>query len=742
MATPEETRLVLQIEANIKALENALKKSGQLFSQVEKTANDNFASIGRNVDRQMQQVQRSTQNATRNLSFQFQDISTQLLSGTSPFTIMAQQASQAGSAIDDLRRSGGVLKGIGGALGGLFSPGALGVSAAILGFGYLVSAAREYFSEAKEGGEETKKTLEAQRNLIRQAADEWGDALPALRAYNDELERLEKLERQRKGLAAAIEDAEKKQQEAIAKVDEQLQKTLKLFERFPAKAAEIGEVARIWDDLKAKIADNTVTVEDVTKATEAFNSVIGKLPLQGARDLATVFKNDVLPMLDAAVRRTQDLVAEQQKMAQAAQLGKYNLPELDPLNKGAMSGVDQNRFFYGSQTEFERAGEQAGAAWSSGLKKYLASDKPLSHITELDPQFQSRLAEFLAAAQEQAGNIVITSGARSIERQAELWQQALQKYGSEEAARKWVAPPGRSQHNQGRAADLQFETDAVRDWAHANAEAYGLVFRLQNESWHIELQRDEAIRAVAASEREAALATDESAAASLRKTDADRQLTQGQREYIAELQRRDEMERQQAQLGQQLSSIAQSALSSFIDDLRNGASAADAFRGALDRVIDGLIDLTIKQMFATRGMQDFFSQLAGFGGTSFNPLTASPGLWHSGGIVGQTAAPKRNVSPFLFAGAPRLHNGLLPGEFPAILQRGEMVIPKNMVKRGGGTMIDNSQTSYGDVTVNVPGQVVATTEEGKRLGLMIDKAVQKVLVSEGRPGGLLRRVPQ
>ncbi|WP_018010614.1 phage tail length tape measure family protein [Sinorhizobium medicae] len=141
--TPEETRLVLQIEANVKSLERAMRQGGIIVDKTTKAMNDNYANVGRNVDRVNRQIEASTRNATRNLGFQFQDISTQLMSGTSPFTIMAQQASQAGTAIDDLRRSGGVLKGIGGALGGLFSPGALGVSAAILGFGYLAQAAQK-----------------------------------------------------------------------------------------------------------------------------------------------------------------------------------------------------------------------------------------------------------------------------------------------------------------------------------------------------------------------------------------------------------------------------------------------------------------------------------------------------------------------------------------------------------------------------------------------------------------------
>ncbi len=53
-------------------------------------------------------------------------------------------------------------------------------------------------------------------------------------------------------------------------------------------------------------------------------------------------------------------------------------------------------------------------------------------------------------------------------------------------------------------------------------------------------------------------------------------------------------------------------------------------------------------------------------------------LFHSGGVVGYSIVPTRSVSPLLFANAPRLHDGLLPDEYPAILQRGETVLPSGM----------------------------------------------------------------
>lgn len=52
------------------------------------------------------------------------------------------------------------------------------------------------------------------------------------------------------------------------------------------------------------------------------------------------------------------------------------------------------------------------------------------------------------------------------------------------------------------------------------------------------------------------------------------------------------------------------------------------------------------------------------------------GLFHRGGIVGETPAPMRLIPAMAFAGAPRLHGGLASDEYPAILQKGETVIPK------------------------------------------------------------------
>lgn len=109
-------------------------------------------------------------------------------------------------------------------------------------------------------------------------------------------------------------------------------------------------------------------------------------------------------------------------------------------------------------------------------------------LSGLDQGFTSALASMYAAAPEDIrGGLQITSGYRSPEVQQRLYAEALQKYGSEAAARKWVAPPGRSNHNHGHAIDMKYGSPAAQEWAHANAAQYGLAFPMKHEPWHVEL---------------------------------------------------------------------------------------------------------------------------------------------------------------------------------------------------------------------------------------------------------------
>ena len=91
------------------------------------------------------------------------------------------------------------------------------------------------------------------------------------------------------------------------------------------------------------------------------------------------------------------------------------------------------------------------------------------------------------------------------------------------------------------------------------------------------------------------------------------------------------------------------------------------------------------------------------GGGIFGSLFSS--IFHEGGVVGETSA-QRSVPAWMFAGAPRFHTGLAPDEFPAILQRGETVIPKNG-KASGTNIIMNINTPNVQSFMESQGQVMA-----------------------------------
>ncbi|MBY3263876.1 phage tail tape-measure protein [Rhizobium laguerreae] len=134
--------------------------------------------------------------------------------------------------------------------------------------------------------------------------------------------------------------------------------------------------------------------------------------------------------------------------------------------------------------------------------------------------------------------------------------------------------------------------------------------------------------------------------------------------------------------------LGRDAVGGFISDLRSGKSAAEALANALNKVVDKLIDVGLNALFSGGGL----GGLLGGGGGGKGGLLGGfliPGILHSGGVAGSDGyGHGRAVSPKAFAGAKRYHTGgvagLMPGEVPAILQRGEVVLPRGTKMGSGG----------------------------------------------------------
>ena len=88
-------------------------------------------------------------------------------------------------------------------------------------------------------------------------------------------------------------------------------------------------------------------------------------------------------------------------------------------------------------------------------------------------------------AQRDGVQLVITSGWRSRAHQQRLFDEAVQTYGSEEEALRYVSTPDASRHVTGDAVDVG-PTEAD-DWLVRHGADYGLCQVFANEIWHFEL---------------------------------------------------------------------------------------------------------------------------------------------------------------------------------------------------------------------------------------------------------------
>ncbi|MEQ9226109.1 MAG: hypothetical protein RLO15_07120, partial [Parvibaculum sp.] len=108
----------------------------------------------------------------------------------------------------------------------------------------------------------------------------------------------------------------------------------------------------------------------------------------------------------------------------------------------------------------------------------------------------------------------------------------------------------------------------------------------------------------------------------------------------------------------------------FADFITGAASAEEAIGRLISRLADLALEAALSGLFS------------GFGGSSGGILGGAviPGILHDGGVAGRDGyGHGRTVSPSVFRGAPRYHSGgiagLRPNEVPAILEKGEWIIP-------------------------------------------------------------------
>lgn len=154
------------------------------------------------------------------------------------------------------------------------------------------------------------------------------------------------------------------------------------------------------------------------------------------------------------------------------------------------TGKQPSRFLFVEAAEEELA--VVGKYRQSGRKVQMRTDAAAA------------LRDLMDQARAAGVGIIPISGFRSVKYQEALFRKAMLKYGSEDAAVRWVARPGHSEHHTGLAIDLGDEANPACDvespfeetpafrWLQENAAKFGfeLSFPRENsrgvnyEPWH------------------------------------------------------------------------------------------------------------------------------------------------------------------------------------------------------------------------------------------------------------------
>ena len=126
---------------------------------------------------------------------------------------------------------------------------------------------------------------------------------------------------------------------------------------------------------------------------------------------------------------------------------------------------------------------EAGGAVPDGTTVF---DDEVPGVAKLDPALLAALRRAATDAEADGVRFVVNSGWRSRAYEAHLLRQAILKYGSQQAAARWVATPNTSAHVSGQAVDIG--PTAATTWLSEHGAAYGLCQIYGNEPWHYELR--------------------------------------------------------------------------------------------------------------------------------------------------------------------------------------------------------------------------------------------------------------
>ncbi|MBX5190121.1 phage tail tape measure protein [Rhizobium sp. NZLR3b] len=252
---------------NAQQMTQALDKERQAYEKLRTSAASAGAAV--KAANSNNGVSGSQRAAGINAGYQFQDIAVTAAMGMNPLMIGLQQGTQLASVLGTMERP---VAGLAAAFGSLINP----VSLVTIGLTAGVAALVQYFTTAEGGTGKTKKLFEDQNEVIRRAADLWGDATPALKAYVDQLDRADKLTQGRQ----AGEILAGRELDGLSKNLDSIQKegvaAFRALQGDPRNAVIIRDLREAWGDLRDRLNDGTASMADLNRVQQQLANAVSQ----------------------------------------------------------------------------------------------------------------------------------------------------------------------------------------------------------------------------------------------------------------------------------------------------------------------------------------------------------------------------------------------------------------------------------------------------------------------------------
>lgn len=407
--TVDLQRLLVSLEASFVKYERAWQRAQGFTDEQGRRLASKYDGITKRINGVGQNTAgalRPVQTNTANIAAQFQDIAVQLQSGQSPFTIALQQGTQLSAA---LGAQGGGLKGaiagIGTGLASMINP----LSLATIGFIALGGVAVQYFATMINEGRLSAEELKKQEDLIRRVADRWGEAVPALKAYVDELDRAKDVSDAATAGVILSQRALEPFRAAMATIDDSVQSSIDHLNTLGSD----GEVAafkltKAYEELRGRVSDGTATQIDFQRVLEVISSTAANFSVPAFSELAN---------------RVGGLAAQFAKAADAASLVRGQLSALNQID-----GADEYRDRQASAFQFAAEQERINGLTTEQLALEteigrVKSDAEHDGVVLTEKQALEIAKQRLAADERRAQ---IKSSDKAADRDADRERQAVE----------------------------------------------------------------------------------------------------------------------------------------------------------------------------------------------------------------------------------------------------------------------------------------------------------------------------